>query len=75
MLARDTGASSTKRYEYRVLATKKTSTMQKELGEAAEGGYQFVGMTVADTACLGREWERPAAPGSPVGPRRANPVR
>ena len=55
VLERDTGASSTKRYEYRLLATKKTSTMQKELGEAAEGGYQFVGMTVADTLIGGAE--------------------
>src|SRR5262245_38779031 len=28
-------------YSYRVLATKKTSTMEKELNEAAEAGYRF----------------------------------
>ncbi|MBA3886745.1 MAG: hypothetical protein H0X67_13585 [Acidobacteria bacterium] len=42
-------------YEYRLLATKKTSTMQKELGEASEAGFEFVGMTVAKTAIGGEE--------------------
>lgn len=43
------------RYEYRLLATKKTSTMQKELAEAGEAGYEFVGMTVAKTLVGGDE--------------------
>ena len=43
------------RYEYRLLATKKTSTMQKELGEAGEQGFGFVGMTVAKTLVGGDE--------------------
>ena len=43
------------RYEYKLLATKKTSTMQKELGEAAAAGYQFVGMTVSETLMGGAE--------------------
>lgn len=43
------------RYEYRLLATKKTSTMQKELSEAGEQGYGFVGMTVAKTLVGGEE--------------------
>lgn len=43
------------RYEYRLLATKKTSTMQKELLETGEQGFAFVGMTVADTAMGGSE--------------------
>jgi hypothetical protein len=42
-------------YEYRLLATKKTSTMAKELGEAGDGGFDFVGLTVADTAVGGQE--------------------
>lgn len=42
-------------YEYRLLATKKTSTMQKELSEAGEAGFEFVGVTVADTAIGGSE--------------------
>lgn len=43
------------RYEYRLLASKKTSTMQKELTEAGDAGYTFVGMTVAKTAIAGEE--------------------
>ena len=43
------------KYEYRLLATKKTSTLQKELAEAGEGAYEFVGMTVAKTLVGGDE--------------------
>jgi hypothetical protein len=43
------------RYEYRLLATKKTSTLQKELSEAGEQGFGFVGMTVAKTLVGGEE--------------------
>ena len=39
----------------RVLAANKTSTLQKEMNEAADGGYHFVGMTVADTLIGGSE--------------------
>jgi hypothetical protein len=42
-------------YEYRLLATNKTSTMQKEMSEAARAGYVFCGMTVAETSFGGRE--------------------
>jgi hypothetical protein len=41
-----------------VLATNKTSTLEKEMNEAAEAGaagYQFVGMTVSDTLIGGNE--------------------
>jgi hypothetical protein len=43
------------RYEYRLLATSKTSTMQKELQEAGDAGFAFVGLTVASTALGGNE--------------------
>jgi hypothetical protein len=43
------------RYEYRLLATKKTSTLQKELAEAGDQGFGFVGMTVAKTLVGGDE--------------------
>ena len=43
------------RYEYRLLATKKTSTMQKELQEAGSEGFEFVGVTVGETAMAGHE--------------------
>ena len=39
-----------KRYEYKLLATSKTSTMQKELQEAGEAGFEFLGMTVGKTS-------------------------
>ena len=44
-----------KRYEYKLLATSKTSTLQKELLEAGEAGYEFLGMTVGKTAMGGSE--------------------
>jgi len=43
------------RHEYKLLATSKTSTMQKELTESGEPGFQYVGMTVAETAFGGKE--------------------
>lgn len=42
-------------YEYRLLATKKTSTMEKELGEVGLSGFQFVGLTVSKTLVGGNE--------------------
>jgi hypothetical protein len=42
-------------YEYKLLATSKTSTMQKELATAGAAGYHFVGMTVGKTAFGGSE--------------------
>ncbi|MGE0361147.1 MAG: hypothetical protein AB7R67_10495 [Vicinamibacterales bacterium] len=55
ILERDRNVKDRPAFEYRLLATSKTSTMQKELGEAGEAGYQFVGLTVADTALGGAE--------------------
>jgi len=45
----------TKRYEYRLLATNKTTTMQKEIQETAEMGFEFVGVTVSKTTYGGNE--------------------
>jgi hypothetical protein len=42
-------------YEYRLLATNKTSTMQKEMSEAGRAGFVFCGMSVAETSFGGRE--------------------
>jgi len=55
VLERDKSVAQPVRYEYRLLATKKTSTLQKEVSEATAAGYAFVGMTVADTAIGGDE--------------------
>jgi len=48
-------ADAVPRFEYRLLATSKTSTMQKEIKEAADQGYQVVGMAVGETMVGGRE--------------------
>ena len=55
ILERDGHSRSPARFEYRLMATKKTSTMQKELSDAAAQGYDFVGLTVAETAIGGSE--------------------
>jgi hypothetical protein len=44
-----------KRIEYRLLATAKTSTMEKELLGAGMQGFRLVGMTVGQTAFGGNE--------------------
>ena len=54
IMERDRDVKAT-RHEYKLLATSKTSTMQKELLEAAEAGFQFVGLTVAETSFGGKE--------------------
>lgn len=46
---------SPQRQQYKLLATSKTSTMQKEIREAAESGFEFVGLPVAETAFGGKE--------------------
>jgi hypothetical protein len=55
ILERDREAAAKPRYDYRLLATKKTSTLQKELSELGEQGYEIVGLTVADTLVGGAE--------------------
>jgi len=55
ILERDREAAESVRFEYRLLATKKTSTLQKELAEAGEQGFEFVGVTVAQTVVGGTE--------------------
>jgi len=42
-------------WDYKLLATKKTSTMQKEVMEAAAQGYQFVGFSTGSTFFGGDE--------------------
>jgi hypothetical protein len=54
ILERDRDAPITA-HDYRLLATSKTSTMQKELNEAGNVGYRFVGLTVGETAFGGNE--------------------
>jgi hypothetical protein len=55
ILERDKNAGAPVRYEYRLLASKRTSTLEKETAEAMAAGYEFVGLTVAETAVAGEE--------------------
>jgi hypothetical protein len=43
------------RYDYRLLATQKTSTMQKELSEAGAQGFLYAGQSIYNSAFGGRE--------------------
>lgn len=43
------------RYVYQLLATKRTSTMQKEIQQSADEGFVFAGVTVAQTGIAGTE--------------------
>lgn len=43
------------RLEYQVLATSKTSTMEKEMNEAAQSGFEFRGVMGGETAFGGKE--------------------
>ncbi len=43
------------KYEYKLFATKKTSTMDKELNEGGAAGFSYVGVTVGQTAMGGNE--------------------
>ena len=48
-------AGATRHYQYRLLATNKTSTMQAELQKAAESGFEFRGQTVFASTFGGKE--------------------
>lgn len=54
ILERDKDAEL-RNWQYRLLATSKTSTMEKELREAGSLGYEYVGVTVGQTAMGGSE--------------------
>ena len=62
---RSGGAGS---YQYKLLATNKTSTMQKEMNKASDEGYRYAGQTVFETTFGGKEtvviMERDGAAGS-----------
>jgi hypothetical protein len=45
----------TQNWKYNLLATSKTGTMEKELKAAGAQGYEYVGLTVAQTAMGGNE--------------------
>lgn len=43
------------RYEYKLLATSRTSTMQNEAQEAADAGFRYVGQTIFSSTFGGKE--------------------
>ena len=49
------GGANAERFEYKLVATSKTSTMEKELKELADAGYTATGLTVGKTALGGSE--------------------
>jgi len=55
ILERVQGQRGDSGYEYELLATSRTSTMEKELLRAAGDGYELVGLTVGQTAVGGAE--------------------
>jgi hypothetical protein len=48
-------SSARKRIEFKLLATSRTSTMEKELKEAGEAGFEFLDVMVGNTAMGGKE--------------------
>ena len=48
-------AADEPRFDYRVLATSKTSTMEKEMNEAASAGFSFAGVMGGETAVGSKE--------------------
>jgi hypothetical protein len=55
IMSRDPVSNGVSRYEYRLLATNQTSTMQEEMQEAGSAGFQYRGQSVAKTVFGGRE--------------------
>jgi hypothetical protein len=55
ILGRQRDGAKVPRYEYRLLATQRTGTLQKELSDAGKERFEFVGLTVAQTAIGGAE--------------------
>lgn len=54
-MVKDPAASGQGARKYRLLATTKTSTMQKEMQQAADDGYAYLEQTVFETAFGGKE--------------------
>jgi hypothetical protein len=55
ILSRKAGSEAKQRYEYKLLATNRTSTMQKELDFAGNSGFLYKNQTVFNTTFGGRE--------------------
>lgn len=55
IMVKEAGAPAKQRYRYLLLATNKTSTMQKELQAAGDEGFDYKGQTVFETTFGGQE--------------------
>jgi hypothetical protein len=55
IVQKSSGVAGAARYEYKLVATTKTSTLEKELKELADAGYQAIDLTVGKTAMGGSE--------------------
>ena len=55
ILELDKESAAKAKYEYRLIATKRTSTLQKEVDEAGKAGFQALAMTGGETAIGGGE--------------------
>lgn len=55
VLGRPKGGKTTASYQYKLLATNKTSTMQKEMNQAAAAGFVYKGQSVFETSFGGKE--------------------
>ncbi len=55
IMSKDPEEPGEARYRYKLLATSKTSTMQKELQQAGDEGFEYRGQTVFDTSFGGKE--------------------
>lgn len=55
VVMQQTAGAPASRFDYRLLATSRTSTMQKEMQEAADAGFAYVGQTVFDSLLGGKE--------------------
>ena len=55
VMARPTDGPAERQFEYRLLATSKTSTMQRELQAAADLGFEYAGQAVFETSFEGKE--------------------
>jgi len=71
ILERDMDRPVTK-YEYRLLATSKTSTMQKELSDAGAHGFDLVGMGCRSDRCWRRRGRRDTEAGALTGIQRVS---
>jgi hypothetical protein len=55
ILERDTNNPPAVKFEYKLIATSRTSTLQRELEQLGAGGYDALAMTVGQTALGGSE--------------------